>query len=84
MQALYTNWFSKQGAAATLADMIIASLIIFSPLFWFTFMGAMGVAAGDIVRNILPSANRIGESSASKGASMMKDTASSAAKAAAL
>ncbi len=52
MQALYTTWFAKQGASATLADMITVSLIIFAPIFWFMFMGAMGIAVGDIVSNL--------------------------------
>jgi hypothetical protein len=80
MQALYSNWFEKQGAGATLADMIIASLVIFSPIFWFVFMGAMGVAIGDIVSSFSFGINRIGERAASKGSAMVKDTAIAAAK----
>jgi hypothetical protein len=72
MQALYSGWFSKQGAGATLADMIITSLVIFSPVFWFIFMGAMGVAVGDIVSSFSLGVNRIGENSASKGADTMR------------
>jgi hypothetical protein len=81
MQALYSGWFSKQGAGATLADMIITSLVIFSPVFWFIFMGAMGVAVGDIVSSFSLGVNKIGENSASKGADTMKTAASGAAKA---
>jgi hypothetical protein len=80
MQALYTNWFARQGAGATLADMIIASLVIFSPIFWFIFMGAMGVAVGDVVSSISMGVNRIGASAASKGASTMKEAGATAVK----
>lgn len=72
MQALYTNWFAKQGPGASLADMVIASLVIFSPIFWFVFMGAMGIAAGDVVSSISMGVNRIGASAANKGASLAK------------
>ena len=84
MQALYSNWFAKQGAGATLADMIIASLVIFSPIFWFIFMGAMGVAVGDIVSSISMGINKIGENSAKNSAEMAKSAASTVGKAAIL
>jgi hypothetical protein len=77
MQALYSSWFAKQGAGATLADMIIASLIIFSPLFWFIFMGAMGVAVGDIVSGFSMGINKMGERAANKGAAVAKSIATS-------
>lgn len=84
MQALYTNWFARQGAGATLTDMIIASLVIFSPIFWFIYMGAMGVAAGDIVSAISMGINRIGASAANKGAEIAKISAKAVGKAAML
>jgi hypothetical protein len=68
MQALYSGWFVRQGAGATLADMIIASLVIVSPIFWFVFMGAMGVAAGDIVSGLSTGLNKTGANAANKGA----------------
>jgi hypothetical protein len=80
MQALYSGWFMKQGAGATLADMIIASLVIFSPIFWFIFMGAMGVAAGDIVTSLSMGMNKLGASAASKGASIAEQGGVSAGK----
>ena len=80
MQALYSGWFAKQGAGATLADMIIASLVIFSPVFWFIFMGAMGVAAGDIASSFSLGVNRIGENAASKGADTIKAAVNAAGK----
>lgn len=72
MQALYTNWFARQGAEATLVDMIIASLVIFSPLFWFAFMGSMGVAAGDIVSTFSMGINKMGGIAANKGVGIAK------------
>lgn len=79
MQALYSNWFAKQGPGASLADMIIASLVIFSPIFWFIFMGAMGVAVGDIASNISMGINRIGASAADKGAGAASTTVKASA-----
>lgn len=81
MQALYSSWFEKQGAGATLADMIIASLVIFSPIFWFVFMGAMGVAAGDIVTSLSMGMNKIGASAASKGAKIAEESSAPVGKA---
>lgn len=81
MQALYTDWFSKQGAGATLADMIIASLVIFSPIFWFIFMGAMGVAVGDIVSGFSLGITKLSENAAAKGSSIAKDAAVAVGKA---
>ena len=66
MQALYTSWFERQGPGATLADMIIASLIIFAPIFWFLFMGAMGIAAGNVV-GAFTGLNKIGENAGRSG-----------------
>jgi hypothetical protein len=84
MQALYSGWFSKQSAGATLTDMIIASLVIFSPLFWFIFMGAMGVAIGDIVSGFSMGINKMGERAANKGSEAVKGAATMAGKAALL
>lgn len=80
MQALYTNWFQKQGAGATLTDMIIASLVVLSPLFWFIFMGVMGVAAGDIVSSISMGINKIGTNAAGKGGELLKQAGKAALK----
>ena len=45
MTALYgDSWFSHQSPNATLVDMMIGVLIIVAPLFWFSFMGSMGMA----------------------------------------
>ncbi len=71
MQALYANWFARQGAGATLADMIVGSLTIAAPLFWFSLMGAMGVAMGDIVGSILSGLNKIPTRSSQVGSSIV-------------
>ncbi len=81
MQALYSSWFSKQGAGASLADMIIGSLVVAAPLFWFSLMGAMGVAVADIMGSIVPSLNKIGTSSAKTGSSTARQIGTAAAKA---
>lgn len=78
MQALYTNWFTRQGAGATLADMIIASLVIFSPLFWFLFMNSMGIVAGDIVSGMVSGSSGISDSAAHKGVQTLKAGAKTA------
>ncbi len=78
MQALYSSWFAKQGAGATLADMIIASLIIFAPLFWFIFMGAMGVAVGDIVSGFSLGIYKMSENATNKGSRITKQIATTA------
>jgi len=83
-EALYTNWFAKQGASATLADMIIVSLIIFAPIFWFVFMGAMGVAVGDIVSQFSMGMNKLSTNAGSKGTKAAKDAAITIAKSAIL
>ena len=50
MTALYgDSWFSHQSPNATLVDMMIGVLIIVAPLFWFSFMGSMGIAVGNLV-----------------------------------
>lgn len=81
MNALYgTNWFSHQSPSATLADMITGSLLLIAPLFWFSFMGAMGVAVGDIVSNSFSNMNRVGEGAATEGANTIKSSGGKVAK----
>lgn len=80
MQALYASWFEKQGAGATLTDMIIGSLVIGAPLFWFMLMGSVGVSVGNAVNSATGNMNKIGESAANQGANQTKGMASSAAK----
>jgi len=79
MQALYTDsWFSQHTSAAVIADMITASLILIAPLFWFSFMGAMGVAAGEVMLRTIGGMNSSADSAASAGSSLAKTAASSA------
>ncbi len=50
MTALYgDSWFSHQSPNAMLVDMMVGVLIIVAPLFWFSFMGSMGIAIGSLV-----------------------------------
>ena len=79
MQALYANWFARQGAGATLADIIVGSLTIAAPLFWFSLMGAMGVAVKDILGSIIPGLNRVGEQAAQAGSAIVKRVGAGAA-----
>ncbi len=84
MNALYDgDWFSKQIPSATIADMITGTLIIIAPIFWFTFMGSMGIAVGDIVTQAFGSMNQVGERAADEGSKMAKAAVSKVASAAA-
>jgi len=73
MEALYTNWFAKQGAGASLTDMIIGTLIIAAPLFWFLFMGAVGIAVGHMVGGITSSLFKVGDKAATDGTKLIKN-----------
>jgi hypothetical protein len=76
MNALYgDSWFSQQTPQATLADMITAILIIVAPLFWFSFMGAMGVAVGDVVSKAFGGMSEVGDNAAKEGAGLVKSGA---------
>jgi hypothetical protein len=80
MNALYgDSWFAKQSPSATLADMITGTLIIIAPLFWFSFMGAMGVAIGDVVSRIFTGMNEPNNRAAEQGSAMAKAAAKAVA-----
>ncbi|MEO8401650.1 MAG: conjugal transfer protein TraG N-terminal domain-containing protein [Gammaproteobacteria bacterium] len=84
MQALYTCWFAKQGAGASLTDMIIGSLVIGAPLFWFSFMGSMGASAMSAVNSTASGMSAIGNSAtrdSMKSLSSAADMATGTAKA---
>jgi hypothetical protein len=83
MDALYTNWFAKQGAGATLTDMIIGSLVIGAPLFWFFLMGAMGIMASAAIGTITGDLSGIASAAAKSGSSAASNAAQAGAKAAA-
>ncbi len=72
IEALYANWFTKQGAGATLADMIIGALTIAAPIFWFMLMGSLGVMGGNLVGSVLSALNKVGEGAAKSGLSVSK------------
>lgn len=75
MQALYSGWVAKQGAGASLADMVIGSLVVAAPLFWFMFMGSLGITAGNIVSSAVMGMNNIGESAANTGGKAVQGAA---------
>jgi len=69
MNALYgDSWFSHQSPNDRLVDMITGGLIIVAPLFWFSFMGSMGIGIGNLASLAAASLNNPGEESAKKGA----------------
>ncbi len=73
MNALYgESWFSKQSPSATMADMITGTLILIAPLFWFSFIGAMGVAVGDVVTRAFNGMNQVGDRAADEGTKTLK------------
>ncbi len=79
MNALYGNsWFSHQSPNATLVDMITGSLIIIAPLFWFSFMGSMGVTVGNLVAEAFNSLNKPGDDAARIGAAKIQKYAGEA------
>jgi hypothetical protein len=80
IKALYASWFSQQGAGATLTDMIIGGLVLGAPLFWFMYMGSMGVAIGNAVSSAVMGMSKVGDKAAVKGANQSKAVASSAIK----
>lgn len=76
MNALYGNsWFSHQSPNATLVDMITGTLIIVAPLFWFSFMGSMGIGVGNLANIAFDGLNKPSEESAMKGSKLVKDAA---------
>ena len=81
MTALYgDSWFSHQSPNATLVDMMIGVLIIVAPLFWFSFMGSMGIAIGNLVSAAFNELNKPSEESAKKGSDLVQNSAISAGK----
>lgn len=75
MTALYgDSWFSHQSPNATLVDMMIGVLIIVAPLFWFSFMGSMGIAISGLVSSAFGTLNKPGEESAQAGSEVIQST----------
>ena len=79
MQALYSSWIGKQGPGATLADMIMGIMIIVAPLFWFSALGAMGLAAGSVIGNAFGIMSNVGERAGAKGPEVVKEISKSTA-----
>lgn len=82
MKSLYPGWFEKQSPEATLVDMIIGGLVIAAPIFWFVFMGVLGVTIGSLIGNSFASMGHIGSKAAESGASIAQNAAKTAGKAA--
>jgi len=81
MNALYGNsWFSHQSPNASLVDMITGTLIIVAPLFWFSFMGSMGVAVSNLVAIAFEDLHKPAEDSAKDGSKLIKEVGKSAFK----
>ena len=73
MNALYgSSWFAHQSPNATLVDMITATLIIVAPLFWFSLMGSMGVAVGNLAALAFNNLSKPSDESAEAGAKFAK------------
>ncbi len=73
MNALYgTSWFARHSPNATLVDMITGTMIIVAPLFWFSFMGSMGIGVGNFVSMAFADLNKPAEESASKGTKLIQ------------
>jgi hypothetical protein len=82
MSALYSDeLFSQASPNAVLADITMGMMIVVAPLFWFSFMGAMGVAVGNLVTIAFNSLNGESQMAALKGASATKSIAKVAASA---
>jgi len=83
MSALYGDeLFSHASPNAVLADIIIGMMIVVAPLFWFSFIGTMGVLAGDLVGRAVMNLGKIGEDAASRGAGAIQTAAKAAVSAA--
>jgi hypothetical protein len=54
-------------------------MIIVAPLFWFSFMGSMGIAVGNFVTVAFNSLNGESQMAASKGAAATKSVSKAAA-----
>ena len=57
--------------------MMIGVLIIVAPLFWFSFMGSMGIAMGDLVSSAITSFEIVGDQAATTEANIAKSGAAS-------
>ena len=53
IQALYQGWLFQHTPQAVLVDSVVALLMIIAPLFWFTVMGALGVAVGQQMERLI-------------------------------
>ncbi len=86
MQAFYgkDNFFKNVSPNQALTDMIIGTLLIIAPLFWFVFMGSMGIAVSNVVSGAFNKMNDVGGNSAGSGGAALGNAAKTAATAAVL
>jgi len=76
ISALYGDeLFSHASPNAVLADITMGMMIVVAPLFWFSFMGSMGVVAGDLVSRAVIALGSTGDGAATKGAGALKTAA---------
>jgi len=80
ISALYGDeLFSHASPNAVLADVTMGMMIVVAPLFWFSFMGTMGVVAGDLVSRAVMTLGGVSDGAANKGVGAVKTAASAAA-----
>lgn len=66
------NLFSKLSPNGVLADLTMGTMLIVAPLFWFSFMGSMGVKVGELVGKSASKLGSVGDSAASNGAGIVQ------------
>ena len=74
IRALYHSWLFQHTPQAILADNIVGLLMIIAPLFWFTVMGTLGVAAGQGMDRLFSGFTGAVASDASAGARVLSAT----------
>jgi TraG-like protein, N-terminal region len=79
IDALYQGFFNRQQAQAKLVDWMVIALTVVAPLFWFSFMGAVGIAAGNLSFVIMTNLTGDGEAASKQGGQLVQNTAMSAA-----
>ena len=80
INALYQDFFDRQQAQAKLVDWMVIALVVVAPLFWFSFMGALGIAAGNLSHVMVSNLTQEGEGASKQGGQLVQSTAMSAAR----
>lgn len=82
ISALYGDeLFSHASPNAVLADITMGMMIVVAPLFWFSFMGTMGVIAGDLVSKAASGLSGAGNQAAVEGSKSVQAAAKTTVKA---